>query len=61
MTASKIELTKDPLTNIHIMAPLLDKEGCKTACTFIFGLMVGAENSNNSKMKLDKDDPQNAG
>lgn len=41
MNKTKITLTNDPLTNIHIMAPMLDKEGCRDACSFMLGLVVG--------------------
>lgn len=58
MNNQEIELTKDPLTNIHLMAPLLDKEGRKSACTFMLGLMVGAGSNKKPTDNKDRTDHQ---
>ncbi len=36
-----LELTKDPLTNIGIMAPLLDERAREAVSYFIYGCCVG--------------------
>lgn len=38
-----IKLTSDPLTNIHIMAPLLDEKGQASVYGLIYGLIMGRE------------------
>lgn len=44
MTEAKdIELTNDPLTNIHIMAPMLDEKGQASVYGLMFGLIMGRE------------------
>ena len=41
-----IELTNDPLTNIHIMAPYLNKEGQSAVFGLMFGLIMGNKEDN---------------
>lgn len=36
-----VKLTEDPLTNIHIMAPLLDEEGKFMVYGMMYGLCAG--------------------
>lgn len=36
-----IELTNDPLTNIHIMTPYLDETGRLAVSALMFGFVIG--------------------
>lgn len=60
MANQNIKLTKDPLTNIHIMISMLDHEGCKAASTFLYGLVVGSSRNNRTDSK-DDGEQQKAG
>ncbi|MCI8957309.1 MAG: hypothetical protein HFG29_10155 [Eubacterium sp.] len=37
----EIKLTDDPLTNIHIMVPMLDKEGQEAVSHLMYGYYLG--------------------
>lgn len=37
MKVKGVQLTEDPMTNIHIMVPLLDEEGRKAIANMMFG------------------------
>lgn len=39
----KIKLTNDPLTNIHIMIPMLDNETRKAVSYLMYGCYLGEE------------------
>lgn len=41
MTINNLKLTNDPLTNIHMMAPLLDDDARAKAYVFMMGLIAG--------------------
>lgn len=41
-----INLTDDPLTNIHLMIPLLDDEARKAISYVMFGYILGDEQAN---------------
>lgn len=53
MKVKGIQLTEDPLTNIHIMVPLLDEEGRKAISNMMFGYCLG------ETLKKDSCDKQN--
>ncbi len=42
-TNKDIELTNDPLTNIHLMIPLLDEEARKAISYFMYGYILRDE------------------
>lgn len=39
----KLELTNDPLTNIHIMIPLLNEESRKAISYLMYGCFLGSQ------------------
>lgn len=38
-----IKLTDDPLTNIHMMVPMLNEEGRKAFSYLMYGCVIGEE------------------
>ena len=53
MATKKIQLTDDPMVNIHMMVPLLDDEGREAISNMMFGYYL-SENIRNKKEKSDK-------
>lgn len=44
----KLELTKDPLTNIQLMIPMFDDESRKAVSYFMYGCYLGESIAKNS-------------
>lgn len=40
---NRLKLTDDPLTNIHIMIPLLDSEARKAVSYLLYGYFIGEQ------------------
>lgn len=58
MKVKGVQLTEDPLTNIHIMVPLLDEEGRKAIANMMFGYCLGEtlkKDSNDKKEQSNED------
>lgn len=53
MQSKKIQLTDDPMVNIHMMVPMLDEEGRKAISNMMFGYYL-SESMRNKKEKSDK-------
>ena len=49
-----IKLTDDPLTNIHIMVPMLDDEARKAMCYMMYGCFLGAQLSKDTNKTAEK-------
>lgn len=51
MKVKGVPLTEDPMTNIHIMVPLLDEEGRKAIANMMFGYCLSESMKKDSKEK----------
>lgn len=49
-----IELTEDPLTNIHIMIPVLNDREREAVSYFMYGCYVGGSIADKEKTRLEK-------